>query len=467
MTDNGQHRIRMLAGSLERLRECLFPGDSSEALAFALCGMATTPFGTDLLVREVIPLPGSGYRSRSGQHVAWSTEALLPLLGRLAEEKLCLLKCHSHPRGEAAFSAIDDQSDRSLLPHCYAWYPEGVHGSLVLTETQAVARVVLEDGSFGPVDTIWSVGDCWTSLTQQAPIEPDPAQRRLRQAFGDGTYTALKRLRVGVVGASGTGSLVIEALARSGIGELVLVDPEPIQVVNLNRVLHSTPAQVDAQSTKIDIAVQAISDMQLGTNVTALANTLRDPGVVKTLAGCDVLIGCVDNREARQLLCRLSAYYLIPYLDTGVAIHAADTGDIQSVTAAVHYFQPGQSFLSRGVFDQEALRAEALARSDSAHHAELADAGYVHGVHVDRPAVMPLNMIAAGWVVMELIERVHAYRDPEQRRYLAETFLSIDMGFARGCEDDKLCPALESVIGRGDVSPLLGLPVLSQREAVA
>lgn len=97
MTSSGELRLRMQASTLERLRECLFPGDSSEALAFALCGLARTPFSTDLLVREVIPLPGSGYRSRSGQHLTWSTQALLPLLGRLADEQLCLVKCHSHP----------------------------------------------------------------------------------------------------------------------------------------------------------------------------------------------------------------------------------------------------------------------------------------------------------------------------------------------------------------------------------
>lgn len=467
MPCSGQVRIRMQERTLNSLRECLFPTDNSEALAFALCGIARTPFGVDLLVREVIPLPGVGYRSRSGQHVAWSTDALLPLLGRLSEEQLCLLKCHSHPKGEAAFSEIDDQSDRNLLPHCYAWHPEGIHGSLVLTETQAAARIVREDGSFAPVDSIWSIGDCWLPLTQVGPVVPDPAQQRLRQAFGEGTYAALRGMRVGVVGASGTGSLVIEALARSGVGELVLVDPETVEMVNLNRVLHSTPVHVDGHSTKVDIAAEAISVMQLGTSVTTLANSLREPDVVHTLAGCDVLIGCIDNREARQLLCRLSAYYLIPYLDTGVAIHAAATGDIQSVTAAVHYFRPGQSFLSRGIFDQDALRAESLARTDPAHHAALVDAGYVHGVQVDRPAVMPLNMIAAGWTVMEMIERLHAYRDPEQRRYLAETFLSIDMGFAQSREDDKLCPTLKPVVGRGDAIPLLGLPVLSQPKAAA
>lgn len=467
MTSSGELRLRMQASTLERLRECLFPGDSSEALAFALCGLARTPFSTDLLVREVIPLPGSGYRSRSGQHLTWSTQALLPLLGRLADEQLCLVKCHSHPGGEAAFSERDDYSDRSLLPHCYGWHQAGLHGSLVLTESLAAARIVHPDGTFEPVDAIWSIGDSWEELTEQRGITAEPAQRRLRQAFGDGTYAALKRLRVGVVGASGTGSLVIEALARTGVGETVLVDPETVEDVNRNRVLHSTSGHIRANTSKVSLAAESVANMQLGTVVTLLQQSLHQSGVISALAGCDVLLGCVDNREARQLLCRLSAFYLLPYLDTGVAIRAADSGEIQSVTAAVNYFRPGQSFLSRGIYDVDALRSDSLARSDPDHYAALADAGYVQGVDVERPAVMPLNMIAAGWLVMELIERLHAYRDPEQRRYLAETFLSIDMGFARGREDVNLCPALEPMLGCGDISPLLGLPALSLPEAAA
>ena len=467
MTSEGPFRIRMQASTLERLRDCLFPEDNAEALAFVLCGMARTPFGTDLLAQEVIPLVGSAYRSRSGQHVSWATEALLPLLGRMAEEQLCLVKCHSHPGGEAAFSELDDNSDRSLLPHCYGWYPEGLHGSLVFTETRAAARIVRPDGTFESIEDIWSIGDSWKNLTEQRVVSADPAQQRLRQAFGDGTYAALKKLRVGVVGASGAGSLVIEALARTGVGELVVVDPEAAEDVNRNRVIHSTPAHVQAKTPKVDIAAESVAKMELGTVVTTLKKSLHDPEAISALAGCDVVLGCVDNREARQLLCRLSAFYLLPYLDTGVAIHAAESGEVQSVNVAVNYFRPGQSFLSRGIFDGEALRAEALARSDPEHHAELANARYVHGVRVDRPAVMPLNMIAAGWMVMELLERLHAYRDPELRHYLAEIFLSLDMGFARGREDDALCPALEPVIGKGDVSPPLGMPALSLSEAVA
>lgn len=169
MVSDVPYRLRLLEADLRCLRDGLFPGDSREAVAFALCGMAKTTFGTDLLVREVFHLPGSAYCSRSSLHVAWSTESLLPILGRLRDERLCLLKCHSHPGGEAAFSQVDDKSDHALLPHCYGWYPDGLHGSLVLSDDAAKARVITPEGEFISIDTIRVVGDTWQDLTSPLP----------------------------------------------------------------------------------------------------------------------------------------------------------------------------------------------------------------------------------------------------------------------------------------------------------
>src|SRR5688500_10935071 len=48
--------------------------------------------------------------------------------------------------------------------------------------------------------------------------------------------TVLGRLKVGVVGLGGTGSAVVEQLARLGVGELLLCDPQEFESTNVNRV---------------------------------------------------------------------------------------------------------------------------------------------------------------------------------------------------------------------------------------
>lgn len=450
-----------------RLRELLFPGDGREAVAFALCGLSRGRDRTRLLVREILELPSFAYTQRNPDQVLWQTRTLLPWLDRLEKECLSLLKCHSHPGGAAVFSPLDDVSDRQLLCACYPWNDGGVHGSVVLDESAAAARVIDQHGGFSPIESILVIGEGirWASENTHTPIED--SQRRLTQAFGEGTYRALSRLRIGIVGASGTGSLVIEALRRTGVGHLMIVEPDTMEAANLNRVLHSTVEDARCARPKIDIVERAVGETGLNTSITLLPKSLQDPEAIHALASCDVVFGCVDNREARQLLCRLTAYYLVPYIDVGVSISATASGAIENVSASVHYFRPGQSFIARGVFDRETLRAESIARTDPAHYQEQQRQRYVTGVHVDRPAVMPLNMTAAGFAVMELLARVHGFRDTQAEGQFAENLLALDIGMLQPRRDDQVCPSLANVIGRGDIHPLLGMPALSTQEVAA
>ncbi len=61
--------------------------------------------------------------------------------------------------------------------------------------------------------------------------------RRHRSSFGSGSVERLSRCRVAVVGLGGVGSWVAEALARSAIGYLKLIDADDICVSNTNRQL--------------------------------------------------------------------------------------------------------------------------------------------------------------------------------------------------------------------------------------
>lgn len=57
----------------------------------------------------------------------------------------------------------------------------------------------------------------------------------LRRLYGDAAYARLRRMRVAVVGLGGVGSWAAEALARSGVGGLVLVDMDHVAESNVNR----------------------------------------------------------------------------------------------------------------------------------------------------------------------------------------------------------------------------------------
>ncbi len=71
-----------------------------------------------------------------------------------------------------------------------------------------------------------------------APIDEVDAERRfgpLRRLYGDAGYQRIRRSSVAVVGLGGVGSWAVEALARSGVGELVLIDFDQVAESNINR----------------------------------------------------------------------------------------------------------------------------------------------------------------------------------------------------------------------------------------
>ena len=63
---------------------------------------------------------------------------------------------------------------------------------------------------------------------------------RTRMLLGDGAVQRLKRARVAVFGVGGVGGYVVEALARSGVGALDLVDSDRVAPSNLNRQIIAT-----------------------------------------------------------------------------------------------------------------------------------------------------------------------------------------------------------------------------------
>lgn len=69
----------------------------------------------------------------------------------------------------------------------------------------------------------------------------------------------LSRCRVAVFGIGGVGGYTVEALARSGIGALDLIDDDKICLTNLNRQLHATRKTVGMY--KVDVAAQRIAEI--------------------------------------------------------------------------------------------------------------------------------------------------------------------------------------------------------------
>ena len=77
----------------------------------------------------------------------------------------------------------------------------------------------------------------------------NPALQRLRLLTGDGALAGLLRTRVILFGIGGVGSWAAEALIRSGIGHLTIVDGDVVCATNINRQLQATSLSVGRPKT--------------------------------------------------------------------------------------------------------------------------------------------------------------------------------------------------------------------------
>ena len=88
---------------------------------------------------------------------------------------------------------------------------------------------------------------------------------RTKLLFGDNGMEKLKNAKVIVFGVGGVGGFVIEALARSGIGNLTIVDKDTVSITNINRQIIALNSTIDRY--KCDVMEERIKDINPSCNV--------------------------------------------------------------------------------------------------------------------------------------------------------------------------------------------------------
>src|SRR6185295_8551762 len=76
-----------------------------------------------------------------------------------------------------------------------------------------------------------------SAVPEESQLDADLERRfgGLRRLYGEAGYARVRAMRVAVVGLGGVGSWAVEALARSGVAALVLIDLDHIAESNINR----------------------------------------------------------------------------------------------------------------------------------------------------------------------------------------------------------------------------------------
>lgn len=120
----------------------------------------------------------------------------------------------------------------------------------------------------------------------------------LNRLFGEGSVTKLQDAHIMVAGIGGVGSWCVEALARSGVGQISLIDMDHISESNINRQLPALGSTVG--QSKIKAMHQRIVDINPFCRVNMIDDFI-EPDNIETLLELKphVLIDCTDQSEAK------------------------------------------------------------------------------------------------------------------------------------------------------------------------
>ena len=136
---------------------------------------------------------------------------------------------------------------------------------------------------------------------------------RTSLVIGDENIDKLSQSRVAVFGVGGVGGFVCEALARSGVGKLALIDGDTVAKSNINRQIIALQSTVGKH--KAEVMKERILDINPNAEVMAL-NIFLNSETVNTIdfSQFDYIVDAVDDIKAKVLLAKLADENEIPII---------------------------------------------------------------------------------------------------------------------------------------------------------
>ncbi len=454
-------------------------GDHDEHGGALICGVAQRPDGPVLLAREFVPaIDGVDYVPGTAGFRALTPAFLRRVTKRARREKWVVLLVHGHGKSgrSVAFSRTDLNSHESgygALLDIAGGLPVG---ALVITDHAVAGDIWQPDGNRAPLAKTTVLG---TNVVTMLPTAADPPRGLLgddRQArlFGLTGRAILARTRIVVVGAGGAGSLVVELLARLGVGEIVLIDDDRVAIHNLPRLIGARRLDAHAWLTdrpwtslpspvrrwlsqhtrhKTSIAARAARRANRDVHIEQHRRDVSEPDAATALTTADWIVLAADTATARLVVNKVAHQYLIPATQVGVKVDTNEAGAVGTVHAVSRPIAPEAGCLDcQGLIDHGALAIESLPET-LRHTAD-------YGTGDPAPAVAALNALAVAQAVSELMMALTGLS--EQAAVVHHRVLARRGKWARvaprrdaACSTCSTTPT--SVLARGDGRPIAGV----------
>jgi molybdopterin/thiamine biosynthesis adenylyltransferase len=406
-----RYTITILERDYKTLQDFLFQDCEVERAAFLRCGLSTTNQEVRFLVKGIHLMSDDDLNYATADSMSIKSTTFMPVLKLADSQHEAIIFVHSHTCGAAFFSKQDDATEPDFFRTVFNRIADvGNHGSVVFSDEATFAgRVWFPNGKQSAISSIRIIGNRWRFLYSKQHKQPNLSyfDRQIR-AFGPDIQSVLSQLHVGVVGAGGTGSAVIEQLIRLGIGKLTVFDNQLFELSNINRVYNSRV--VDEGESKLSIVQRSLAEAGLNTTLEPVQEKITSEAAAKKLRDCDFIFGCTDDQYGRSILNSLALRYLVPVVDMGIKIHSRD-GQITHINGRVTFLQPGNTCLHcRKRLDTEQIRYESMHPEELER---LRGQGYAPELEDPAPAVIAFTTGIAANAISEFLNRFIGFVDEE------------------------------------------------------
>lgn len=166
-----------------------------------------------------------------------------------------------------------------------------------------------------------------SDIASEPLAQSDQYQRRFQgtaSLYGIDALQAFERAHLFVIGVGGVGSWVAEGLARTGVGQITLIDLDVLVASNVNRQLPALDSsfgqsKIEAMASRIReinprVTLNLIDDFLTAENVASLLPSREQARHAKQTGAQIIILDCVDDMEAKlaiALHCRFNKLKLI------------------------------------------------------------------------------------------------------------------------------------------------------------
>lgn len=308
----------------KKLLKHLIRKDGQEDLCFALYEIGTGIERITGLITDII-LPIEEDRNVHG-NVSFNSCFFDKVIRIALNKNKGIVFMHSHPSiGWQGMSKDDIDTEKMLASRVKAITNKSLIGMTLGSDGAWSARFWVKTKPkqymINWCESVRIVGAKF-SVTFNDNILPVPRfdERFVRtiSAWGEKRQSDISRLKVGIVGVGSVGSQIAEALLRTGILDISLIDFDIIKSKNLDRLHGIMPSKVGFLKTETYAKVLNNFKLYPKQCINSIPYSIAEEYGLNRALDCDIIFCCVDRPWPRFILNCIAYAYLIPVIDGGI-----------------------------------------------------------------------------------------------------------------------------------------------------